>query len=349
MLLAARSGQSEYDVIQYDSQMMAALVAAGALSPLDHRISATRTYDTTDFPAAVNNYGRYQGKAYGLPLSTSPYVLWYRTDLFRKLGLSRPATYADYLHNAQRLSRAGFFGSDNGYGDALGAVYWLETVYNFGGRLLDLNQCKSLIKTPAVRAATEMSAKLLSYTPKSAISGGGNEMNAAFIHKDVGQMINGVGYYPIMADKSQSDVVGKVQAAVPPIGSNTSDYRTLLFGWLIGIPAHAEHPDLAWRFLMHALDKDSAKEYARKGAPPPARRSLMTDPQVVDKAPYLPVMQKALAHAEHLPYTPAMPKILGQLSHEVSALATRQKTVDQFLTTVDSIVTSSLANPNACP
>jgi sorbitol/mannitol transport system substrate-binding protein len=315
VLLAARAGSSEFDVIQYDSGFLVELVAGGALLGLDELIAASPEYDIADFPQKVQDYTKYNGVSYGLNLSTEPYVLWYRTDLFAELGLNPPATIEEYISNAEALDAAGYFGSDSGYGPDIGGYYWLQHLKQAGVEFLDTATCEFHTTDPEFVAATEQYLSLIPYTPPSAVNGGGNEMTAAFVQDEVGQEVNATGYYSIMADPEQSNLSDNFAAALAP-GEGTS-----LFGWLIGLSADTQNQDAAWAFLMHALDKEGVWAMVDAGAPPPGRISFGEDAEFMASAPYWPILIDAAAIGEGPPGVPEFPEIQTIMSQTISAMA----------------------------
>jgi ABC-type glycerol-3-phosphate transport system substrate-binding protein len=315
VLLAARTGSSEFDVIQYDSGFQAELVAGEALAPLDDLITSSPEYDIADFPEKVQEYAKYQGVSYGLNLSTEPYVLWYRTDLFEELGLAPPATIEEYIANAQALSEAGYFGADSGYGADIGGYYWLQHILQRGVEFFDEESCSFNVSSDEFVSATEEYLSLIPYVPPSAVNGGGNEMTAVFTQEDVGQMVNATGYYSIMADPEQSNLTDNFAAAVAP-GEATS-----LFGWLIGLSADSENPEAGWAFLMHALGRDGVDDLIAAGAPPPGRISFGEDPVFVAETPYWPVLLEAAAIGQGPPKVPEFPEIQTILAATLSEMA----------------------------
>jgi len=343
LLLAAKANQSTYDVSQFDSGFLAALAAGGALTPLDGFLKNTPAYDVKDFPQKVLDYTKYNGVPYGLNLSTEPYILWYRTDLFSKLNLQPPTTWEDYLANAKALQAAGYSGSDSAYGPAASASKWAEAVYLHGGRILDPTTNKPLLTTPTVVDATKYYLSLLPYTPKSAVNGGGNEMNTAFIQTDAGQEVNATGYYSIMANPASSKVVGKFAAALPP-QDNSGPYppATLLFGWLIGIPKTSQHKQAAEQFLTYVLGKGQVQAFVNAGAPPPARKSTVSNAAIQQQLPYLPVLLQAADIGEHVPYIPEMSQILTIISKHINAMASGQEQVEPGLSAANQEITDLL-------
>lgn len=347
VLLAAKQGSGGYDVIQFDSPMLAPLAAGGALADIDHQVASSAAYDASDLPAQVRNYAQYRGRMYAVPLSTEPYVLWYRTDLFKQMRLKPPATWDQYSANARKLHAAGHGGSDSGFGSDIGAYYWLEAIYAHGGQLLKPGTCTPALDTSAARAATEQYLSMLPYTPATAVNGGGNEMTTAFVQGNAGQEVNATGYYSIMSDPKQSKVVGKFRAAVPP-GATASQRHTLLFGWLIGIGAKSQAQQTGWRFLEYALGKARTADLVRYGAPPPARRSLQSNAKVARQLPYLPTLLNAAEVGEHLPYIPQMPEIITALSQDLSKTATGDRSATKLIAAAQHDVSNILRDSNGC-
>lgn len=343
VLLAARQQGDGYDVIQFDSPMLAPLAAGGALADIGERVDSSAAYAAEDFPEQVRDYATYDDTTYAVPLSTEPYVLWYNTALFDELGLRAPATWDEYAANARRLDAAGHYGSDSGFGSEIGAYYWLETIYAHGGRLLDEQSCTATLDTPEVRAATELYLDMLPFTPATAVNGGGNEMTTAFTQGDVGQEINATGYYSIMADPRQSRVAGRFEAAVPP-GPTADKRATLLFGWLIGVGSRSDAQDTAWQFLEFALGREGVARLVAEGAPPPARTSLRENRALVRELPYFPTLIEAAEVGTHLPYIPAMPEIITALSAELSKAATGGGDAAQLVETAQSQVADILSD-----
>jgi multiple sugar transport system substrate-binding protein len=342
LLLASKQSTGGYDIMQFDSPSLAPLVAGGALADLTERVKEP-AYDITDFSAQVQEYAQINGKTYSLPLSSEPYILWYRTDKLSAAGLKPPTTWDEYFSNAKTL---GMGGNDQGYSPEFGAYYWLEDVYLYGGQLFDPATCTPALDSPQARAATAMYASLIPFTPASVINGGGNEMTTSLIQGDSYQEINATGYYSIMNDPKQSKIVGNFAAAMPPLA--TANAKTLLFGWLIGLSANSKNQDAAWQFLTYALGKANKAHLISLGAPPPARLSLLDDQQATAALPYLPVLIAGSKNGIHLPYIPQMPQIISQLSAELNKMGTGQQTADQLTTAANAAVGKILADAGGC-
>ena len=57
---------------------------------------------------AMLNMAAYNGKQYALPMTLSSYGIYYRTDIFEKLGLKEPATYQELLDVCKALKENGY-------------------------------------------------------------------------------------------------------------------------------------------------------------------------------------------------------------------------------------------------
>lgn len=340
ILLGARQSGQGFDIVQYDGPMLAALGEAGALADITDRVEASERYDTSDFSQQVSESARYDGRSYGIPLSTEPYVLWYRSDLFAEIGLDPEPTLETYIANARSLQEFGIAGNGSGFGPQIGGYYWLESIYLHGGALLDPETCTPALDSPQALAATEAYLGLLDTTPASVVNGGGNEMTAAFAQGEVGQQINATGYWSTISDPAESAVAGNVEVALPPM---TDDGNTLLFGWQIGIGAKSAAQDTAWEFLEFALGKEGTARLIEEGAPPPARQSLLDDPAAVKELPYLPTLIEASERGAHLPHITQLPEIVTALSVRLNEAAASGELdantlLDAAQTDIDSIM-----------
>jgi multiple sugar transport system substrate-binding protein len=345
ILLGANQPDQGFDVVQFDSPMMAALVEAGAIADLTERIESSEAYNADDFSDQVNEYAQYDGTSYGIPLSTEPYVLWYRTDLFQNLGLSPDPTWDSYVANARALQASGIAGNGSGFGAQIGGYYWLEAIYLHGGSLLEPGTCTASLNTPQALEATETYLDLLDTTPASVVNGGGNEMTTAFAQGQVGQQINATGYWSTIADPAESQIVDDFDMTLPPM---TEDGNTLLFGWLIGVGAQSEAQDTAWQFLEYALGKDAMTRLIEEGAPPPARQSLLEDDAALEAIPYLPTLIEAAGRGDHLPYITQMPEIITALSVKLNEAATSGMDAQALLDAAQSDVESIMSGAENC-
>lgn len=107
------------------------------------------------------NLAVYEGKLYGLTMSTGTLALVYNKDHFQQAGLdpSKPPTNRDeFVRAAQALTRDGRFGFAR---DSAGWMPWLTYNWQGGGDLLAPDGKKALFDTPAAVAAAQLEQDLI--------------------------------------------------------------------------------------------------------------------------------------------------------------------------------------------
>ena len=97
---ATLAGGGGPDVIEMGNTEMTKYMAAGAFAPLDKS-----TFDNSaSWLKGLAASGAFGGKTYGVPYYAGSRVVTYRTDLFKKAGISKlPGTTAAYVADAKKL------------------------------------------------------------------------------------------------------------------------------------------------------------------------------------------------------------------------------------------------------
>src|SRR5947208_1082566 len=100
---ATLAGGGGPDVIEMGNTEMTKYMAAGAFAPLDKS-----SFDNAaTWLQGLARSGRLGGKTYGVPYYAGARVITYRTDLFKKAGISKlPSSTAEYAADAKKLARA---------------------------------------------------------------------------------------------------------------------------------------------------------------------------------------------------------------------------------------------------
>ena len=87
---ATIAGSDTPDVIEMGNTEMTKYMAAGAFSDLT--ASKSKIENSGTWLAGLAKSGMYGGKVYGVPYYAGSRVITYRTDLFKKAGISKPPT-----------------------------------------------------------------------------------------------------------------------------------------------------------------------------------------------------------------------------------------------------------------
>ena len=187
-LLSIQTGKGEQDVVQFDNTFLAAFANAKALTQLNAYTSASKEYDMNDFTPALQQYGDFGGKKFGLMLSTEPFIQWYRSDIYKSLNLKPAKTWDEYKANADAIQKSGkASGQLLGYGPNT-TWWWMQMVWSFGGKLYD-SKFNPTVDSKEAIAATKFYKDLLSSAPKGALGVNGDDVTIQFASTDIGQIL----------------------------------------------------------------------------------------------------------------------------------------------------------------
>jgi sorbitol/mannitol transport system substrate-binding protein len=104
--LAGDSGT--YDIIETYSFVIPQLAAEGKLEPLDDLVSKySEEYGLDAINKNMSGAMTYDGKLYGLPMQAQMLIMAYRKDVFDKLGIAPPTTFAEMRDAAKKIQDEG--------------------------------------------------------------------------------------------------------------------------------------------------------------------------------------------------------------------------------------------------
>jgi multiple sugar transport system substrate-binding protein len=339
MLLSFQAKQGAYDVVQFDNPFLAPFASQNALTDLGPYTAKSTAYDIADFVQPLQDYNKYNGVSVALNLSTEPFILWYRKDIYQKLGLSVPTTWDQYLSNAQKIQATGTAsGQVIANNSSVNSWWWLQLLWSYGGDMTDASG-KATVNTPQAIAATDYMKSLLAVSPKSAITATGDDATTLFTTQDVGQMINYSGYYPVITDPKASKVLTTFDTAVIPTGVANI---TQLTGWNIGIPADSKAKDTAWQFLEWLLGKDNTPKLMDAGAAAIGRTSIVTNTAITSKAPYIALLGPAAQSGRRLPALTNWGQVSNQIGVAIQDILTGKTSTKDGLDALQAQLTATL-------
>jgi N,N'-diacetylchitobiose transport system substrate-binding protein len=123
------------DVIEMGNTEMTKYMAAGAFADLTSKKSSFA--NSSNWLKGLAASGVYNGKLYGVPYYAGSRVVTYRTDLFKKAGISKlPTSLAQYTADAKRLAAKN---KAKGFSPVyIAGEDWyvaMSFVYDYGGRI----------------------------------------------------------------------------------------------------------------------------------------------------------------------------------------------------------------------
>ncbi len=261
------------------------------LAPFDNLPTA---FDVDDILKPVRDGLSYEGKIYALPFYAESVMTLYRTDLFKKAGLTMPAapTYEQIRQFADKITDKpnGVYGiclrGKPGWGENM--AYFSTLVTANGGQWFD-TKWNTTIDTPEWKAALAYYTGILTADgPPGASSNGFNENLTLFSSGHCGMWIDATSAAGTVYDKKQSQVADEVGFAALPTGSFTGG-PTWLWSWNLAIPASSKQVAAARQFVTWATSKEYVQLVAKSDGwvnIPPGTRASSYTPEYKQVAPF---------------------------------------------------------------
>jgi multiple sugar transport system substrate-binding protein len=270
--LMTRTHAPTYDVFSIDNQNL------GSFTP--HVLPPSQlaqTYpdltfpklDARDFrPFLWNNVAKYPPSSSGtgsnslsdaslFPFDAPLLVLFYRQDIYSKLGMSPPRTWDEYFDDVKSLKGAGtpYSSATQGAPDVSIVYEFLTHLASFGGSLwsVDGNTLLPAMDSDAAVAALENLVRFAPYAdPASHTYSWGD------VFTSLARGVSATGllwhdYFNWLNDPARSTVPGKMALAINPAGPSGS--FSTFGGAGLGVSRYSKRPDAAWLWLQWATAK----------------------------------------------------------------------------------------------
>ncbi|MBC7637469.1 MAG: extracellular solute-binding protein [Acetobacteraceae bacterium] len=325
-----------FDVVWTSDAVYAGHAKKGWLEPLDDLWEKYKDeYNFADFPKSVVDGFRYEGKLYAIPTLTNTELLFYRTDLLAEKGLEVPKTWADYraaamaLHTPRRsgiamklkpvdaaMNTLHYF--LNQHGDGWFDAKWRPT----------FNSAKGVAAIEALRDIGKFAAP--GFTAQA------NDENTVLMQQDLAAMqVMWVSRAAQMNNPERSKVVGKIGFAIAPGGGQRIGYD----GFAIAKNSKADR-DTMFRLMAATTSASVVREGSAVIVP--ARNSLLSDPELVSRYNFFPVVQEGLRTGKVLPNLPEFSETAEITTRYMNQAIVGQVPTKQALDTAAAEVTEFL-------
>jgi multiple sugar transport system substrate-binding protein len=243
-LQTAIAGKTTPDVSQMGTDMMGQFGATGAFEPVPADIDPSAFFDSAWKTNIVD------GVVSGVPWYVETRLLYYRTDIAKKAGITTPpATWDDLKAMANAMKTQG--GAK--WGISLGTKNWQEYfpfLWSNGGDVVDASGKAALNSPQAVEALTFYDSFFKEgLTPKSVPEGFAIE--AAFVKGDNPMFFSGPWHLGLVAKAGGASFAGKW--AIAPMTKKTSS-TSFLGGSNMVVYKNSKNKDAAWAFVKFLSD-----------------------------------------------------------------------------------------------
>ncbi len=288
-------------VLSVDVVWTAEFAANGYVIPLP-----ADQFPTEDFLPATVDSGTYFNKLYAYPTSSDGGLLYYRKDLLDKYKLEPPTTF-DEMKAACKTIQDGeggkkldcFAGQYQKY-EGL-TVNFAEAVNGANGVIVD-DEGKANVNTPEAKAGLDALVNMFAdgTIPKGAITWQEEQGRQAF---QDGELIFHRNWPYVYALASKTDGSSKIAGDfdVAPLPGVAGPGVSSLGGHNFAIAANAENKGTAAEFIKYFGSAEVQKSNVIATSAAPTRSALYTDPEVLKKYPYMPILLKSIETAKPRP------------------------------------------------
>jgi multiple sugar transport system substrate-binding protein len=327
---------SGYDMVSVDVVWTAEFAAKGWLVPLAGQFAM----DTSKLLPATVKAATYRNTLYAAPFASDGALLYYRKDL-----VPNPPKTLDEMWAACSIAKAHGMGCYAGQfakyeGLTCNAT---EAINTQGGAVVDANGA-STVDGPASVKGLQMLADHYRNgdIPKEAITYQEEQGRQAF---EAGKLLflrNWPYMYGLAATDASSKVKGKFAVAALPGVSGPG--ASTLGGHSLGISTYSKYKATALDFAKFIQQDEQQKYFMEQGSLAPVVATIYTDPALVAKAGYLPILLTAIQNAVPRPVTPFYPAVTKAIEDNSYAAIKGEMTADQAVKNMDAAIKAAGTN-----
>jgi multiple sugar transport system substrate-binding protein len=270
-LQAAIAGGVVPDVSQMGTDMMGQFAATGALEAVPSSIDKSKYFES------AWNTNVVDGTAYGVPWYVETRLLYYRTDLAEKAGITAAPTNWQELKDAAMKFKQG--GAE--WGMALGtknSQEYLPYVWSNGGDVMADDGTFTLDSPEAVEALTFYDSFFEEGLSPTSVPEG-FDITPAFVSGTHPMFVDGPWQLGLIADAGGADIEGK-WAIAPLPGKDSAPGTSFVGGSNFVVFKDAPNKDAAWAWIDFVSQAESQVAWYKTAKVLPAVQAAWDDPEL---------------------------------------------------------------------
>ncbi len=292
------------------------------LQPVDALLGPGTRADLS--PWALESF-RWQGKTYGVPIVSNPFILFGNRTLLEAAGIDRlPSTWEELVSAAQAVHRSGKMGwaLPAGQIGGLGGLFsnWQLFFLQAGGELFDPDG-RPLFASDAGVAAIQMLQELLPYSDPSALKRSSLlDASLPMLQGEAALMANWAVMFRSFQNPAISQIVGQVDTGpLPdgPVGTASIDSGD---GWTIDARTWVAGKSMSYiRYLLEP--RAQLHLYARSGWLP-ANLTALEDDALLAVAPHAAAVREQIRNRIASGFRPDFDAISAVIGNAVRSALT---------------------------
>ncbi len=344
-LLTAYAGESTPDVCQLGNTWLPEFAVLQALEPLDPFIRTSLSVQMDDYFEGVLKTNIIDSVLFGIPWYVDTRILYYRRDLLREAGYSKPpATWDEMIRLCEIMKRQAKEQGTTRYPLFLPTNEWVPAIVfgmQSGGMFLRENNTRSNFSGKEFRKAFTLLAEFYhqEYSPSgmSLISNMYNSFSDGLITMYIS------GPWNIGEFKRRIPLRLQNEWMTAPLPSMDTIFPglSLPLGTSLVIFRESQKKQAAWKLIEFLASREQSIAFYRITGNLPPRKSAWDDSSLASN-PYIEAFYQQLQRTEPLPHVPEWEQIVIKLQLYVEYVATKTLTVDDALQRFDSEVNQML-------
>jgi multiple sugar transport system substrate-binding protein len=329
-----------YDVMNLDVIWITEFAANGWITPLN-----PKSFPLGDLLQSAVKTTMYQDRMYAAPFTSNAELLYYRKDILA--GRPPPRTWAQLADLAKALApRHGMYG----YAGQLAAyegltVNFAEAVQSAGGSILSSDETRVTLNSAPARAGLSFLSDGLrqGWIPRAALNYDEAASQQAFEDGKLLFLNNWPYVYGEASVRGPGNhVAGRfgVTALPGPDGPGFS----ALGGADLAISAFSRHPVTALNFIKFLTSMPSERQVLIDASLPPVWAGLYTNPALIRRFPYLPVLEKAILTAKLRPEISNYTQLSLAISSTIHQALETNRPVGPTITALSEELNSVIGN-----
>lgn len=305
------------DLLTMDVVWTAEFSQAGWLTDVTERV---RPREREFVPAALETV-TYDGKVWGVPVTTNVPLLYYRTDLVDRA----PKTWEEMKATAMKVQKrhpemAGFVFQANQY-EGL-TVNSLEFMLAAGAKVIDEDGGTALIGKgdAAEHGLTFMRSLFVDGVSPKAVTTYQEEESRQTFQQGRSVYLRNWPYVYSLANGDDSAIKGKFAVAPLPAFKGRGS-ASVLGGENYSMSAFTPYPEETWAAMECLTSEDVQRRRALIKNFFPSRESLYRDPAIVKAIPYIGIVRTSLKTGYPRPVTPFYNDITSSIYRNANDVA----------------------------
>jgi len=273
-ILVATAGNKSPDASIVSSVWFVPAASKGLFADLGPFVAKDK-FDLSDFyPAAINGWGKYNGRLYAIPAGVDVYAMYYNKTMFDKYHVPYPDETWDlekYLWAAKQLTQ-----DTNGDGriDQWGTTQcmWQTYIWQNGGNIISKDKMKCTLDQPAAYDGLQFMANLQNKYHVAPAAKDLADISSVkmFTNGQIGMYFSGSWAVPFYFDKDIKGAFEYDAAPIPKAKCRATFYGGASYAVLKG----SKHKALAWELVKFMVRKEALRDRAIKEQVVPSRISV---------------------------------------------------------------------------